>query len=57
MKRLLTIAGLLVALSASAQQDMDEVTRPLEDLDERWSSGFIDGGGFTEAILASLTGS
>ena len=29
---------------------------PLADLDTRWSSGFIDGEGFTRAILAGLTG-
>lgn len=29
---------------------------PLEDLDERWSSGFIDGEGFTRSILAGLGG-
>ncbi len=29
---------------------------PLADLDTRWSSGFIDGEGFTQAILAGLTG-
>ena len=28
---------------------------PLADLDARWSSGFIDGEGFTRAILAGLT--
>ena len=30
---------------------------PLADLDERWSSGFIDGQGFTRAIVAGLSGS
>jgi len=29
---------------------------PLADLDERWSSGFIDGQGFTRAIVAGLSG-
>ena len=29
---------------------------PLADLDERWSSGFIDGEGFTRAILEGLDG-
>ncbi len=57
MKRLLTFAGLLMALSAGAQQDMENVTiEPLADLDERWSSGFIDGQGFTRAIVAGLSG-
>ena len=30
--------------------------KPLADLDERWSSGFIDGAVFTRAIVEGLTG-
>ena len=37
-------------------QDEIVAASPLADLDARWSSGFIDGEGFTRAILAGLTG-
>ena len=72
MKRLLMFAGLLMALSAGAQQDMENVTIepvPVADgLHMLVGAGgniglfagedgvFIDGQGFTRAIVAGLSG-
>ena len=56
---------MLVECRARVQALLDEgktadevlAAAPLADLDERWSSGFIDGEEFTRAIIEGLTGS